>query len=129
MDWPTNVKGWNEPAYRGEQYLLGRGSVTLARWSPNRLEYLVDALAPSVMVVNQNYDPSWRAMSGAGHIFLGWIAGASRAGRKEPNRPQIHQHCGNLRDDNFNTDCLRRIDADPMGVATAASRRVILTPD
>ncbi len=69
MDWPTNVKGWNEPAYRGEQYLLGRGSVTLARWSPNRLEYLVDALAPSVMVVNQNYDPSWRAMSGAGPTY------------------------------------------------------------
>jgi len=69
MDWPTQVKGWNEPGYRGEQYMLGPGTVTLARWAPNRLEYLVDAQVPSVMVVNQNYDPSWRVTSGPGQIF------------------------------------------------------------
>jgi hypothetical protein len=68
-DFTTDAKGWNEPGYRGEQYLLGPGTVKLTRWSPNRLEYAVDAPAASVMVVNQNYDPSWRATSGAGQTF------------------------------------------------------------
>lgn len=67
--WPTEAKGWNEPGYRGEQYLLGAGSVTLVRWTPNRLEFAVDAPKPSILVVNQNYDPSWRVMSGAGPTF------------------------------------------------------------
>jgi hypothetical protein len=67
--WPTVAKGWNEPGYRGEQYLLGAGTVTLTRWTPNRLEYAVDAPAASVMVVNQNYDPSWRVTSGTGPAF------------------------------------------------------------
>ncbi len=69
IPWPTDVKGWNEPGYRGEQYLLGPGTVTLARWTPNRLEYAVGAPAPSVMVVNQNYDSSWRVTSGPGQTF------------------------------------------------------------
>jgi hypothetical protein len=67
--WPTNAIAWNEPGYRGEQYLLGPGNVTLTQWTPNRLEYTVDAPRPSVLVVNQNYDPSWRAMSGTGKTF------------------------------------------------------------
>jgi hypothetical protein len=70
-DWPTEAKGWNEPGYRGEQYLLGPGTVTLARWTPNRLEYLVDAPEPSLLVVNQNYDPSWRVISGSDQT-LSW---------------------------------------------------------
>ena len=68
-DWPTDVKGSNEQGYLGEQYLLGAGTVTLSRWTPNRLEYAVDAQGPSVMVVNQNYDPSWRVTSGQGQTF------------------------------------------------------------
>ncbi len=68
-EWPTEVKGSNDQGYLGEQYLLGAGTVTLSRWTPNRLEYAVDAQAPSVMVVNQNYDPSWRVISGQGQTF------------------------------------------------------------
>jgi hypothetical protein len=67
--WPTQAKGWNEPGYRGEQYLLDAGTVRLARWTPNRLEYVVDAPKPTVLVVNQNYDPSWRVRSGAAQTF------------------------------------------------------------
>jgi hypothetical protein len=68
-DWPTNVKGSNDDGYRGEQYLLGPGSITLTRWTPNRLEYTVDAASASVLMINQNYDPSWRVISGHGQIF------------------------------------------------------------
>ena len=66
----TPAAGFNEATYRGEQYLLDPGTVTLTRWTPNRLEYAVDAgAASSVMVINQNYDPSWRVTSGRGQIF------------------------------------------------------------
>ena len=51
--------------------MLGAGSVTLARWTPNRLEYAVDAPGVSLLVINQNYDPSWRVMSGADQT-LSW---------------------------------------------------------
>jgi hypothetical protein len=68
-DFSTNAKGWNEPGYRGEQYLLGPGSVTPAQWTPNRLEYTVEAPGPSVLVINQNYDSSWRIVSGPGKII------------------------------------------------------------
>ncbi len=68
-DWPTEAKGWNEAGYLGEQYLIGPGTVRLEKWTPNRLEYAVDAPVPSVMVVNQNYDPSWRVTSGPSQTF------------------------------------------------------------
>jgi uncharacterized membrane protein YfhO len=69
IDWPTTVKGLDDPDYRGEEYLLDAGTVRRTRWSPNRLEYAVDAPKPSVLVVNQNYDPSWRVTSGPGQIL------------------------------------------------------------
>ncbi len=67
--WPTEAKGWNEAGYLGEQYLKGPGTVRLLDWTPNALRYEVDTLKPSVLVINQNYDPSWRVMSGPGQTF------------------------------------------------------------
>jgi uncharacterized membrane protein YfhO len=65
--------------------LLGAGTVTITRWSPNRLQYSVDAPAASVLVVNQNYDPSWRVMSGLGPTFSqdGLLAVRLPAGKSE----------------------------------------------
>lgn len=65
----TPAAGFNEPGYRGEQYLLGAGSVRPVRWTPNRLEYAVDAPRPTLLVINQNYDPSWRVTSGPEQTF------------------------------------------------------------
>jgi hypothetical protein len=65
---PTVVKGADEASYRGEQYLLGAGSVSLLEWSPNRLGYEVDAAEPTVLVVNQNYDRGWRVVEGRGEV-------------------------------------------------------------
>jgi len=67
--WPSEVKGWNQPGYRGEQYLKGPGTVRLLDWTPNALRYQVDTHNPSVLVINQNYDPAWRVISGAGPAF------------------------------------------------------------
>ena len=53
------------PGYRGEVYLEGgAGTVTTAHWSPNRLRYELDVREPAILVVNQNYYPSWRAQDG-----------------------------------------------------------------
>ena len=52
-------------AYRGEQFLDDmKGTVSLRSWSPNRLEYAVQAYEEDTLVVNQNFGPNW-VVSGA----------------------------------------------------------------
>ncbi|HVN64923.1 MAG TPA: hypothetical protein VMT58_09820 [Candidatus Binataceae bacterium] len=68
-NWQTAAVGSDSPGYRGEQYLLGAGSVGLSRWSPNKLEYDVDAPAPTTLVINQSYEPGWRVASRPGAII------------------------------------------------------------
>ncbi|MBF6569251.1 MAG: hypothetical protein IVW54_10300 [Candidatus Binataceae bacterium] len=66
---PTSVIGYNQPGYQGEQHLIDSGSVTLLRWSPNALSYRVNASIPTVLVINQNYFPSWRLSKGSGRVI------------------------------------------------------------
>ncbi|HYL58339.1 MAG TPA: hypothetical protein VEU51_05670 [Candidatus Acidoferrales bacterium] len=68
-DWTTTVRASDEPGYRGEYYMIGPGAVRLARWTPNALEFDVDGPPDAVLVVNQNYDLSWRVTSGRGTAF------------------------------------------------------------
>ncbi len=65
----SNVIGYNQPGYFGEQYLIRSGSVTLSRWTPNALSYDVDTPSSNVLVVNENYDPNWRLAEGKGEVF------------------------------------------------------------
>jgi len=67
--WNTNVRAQDQPGYRGEQYMKGAGSVQLLDWSPNALSFEVDTPSPSSLVINQNYDSSWRVTSGAGEVY------------------------------------------------------------
>ncbi len=82
--WNTNVIGYNEAGYRGEEYMLGAGTVRLSRWSPNRLSYEIDTPSPAMLVINQNYDPGWRVGSGSGILMQenGLLAVAVPAGRQ-----------------------------------------------
>ena len=64
-----NVHGFEDPGYRGEQYLLGPGSLSLTEWTPNALSFEVEAAAPTVLVVNQNYDHNWHVIAGRGEVF------------------------------------------------------------
>jgi hypothetical protein len=82
--WPTNVIGWNEPGYLGEQYMQGPGSVRLLSWTPNVMQFEVDTPAPSVLVVNQNYDQWWRVTSAATKVenLNGLIAVRVEAGQR-----------------------------------------------
>ncbi len=60
----VHVNPGNQAGYRGEQYLIGPGTLQPTFWSPEGLAYEVDARAPTLLVVNQNYDSDWRATEG-----------------------------------------------------------------
>jgi hypothetical protein len=64
----TNVLSFNRPGYYGEQYLLNRGSVRPDGWTPNSLSYEVDVPEPTMLIINQNYHPSWRLLEGRGEV-------------------------------------------------------------
>lgn len=67
---PTAIKGYDQIYYQGEQYIIGPGTARLEEWTPNALEYDVDAASPSdLVIVNQNYDQSWRLARGTGQVF------------------------------------------------------------
>jgi hypothetical protein len=68
-DWSTNVRASDQPGYRGEQYLIGPGSLRLAEWTPNALAFAVDVPAPAEIVVNQNYDRWWRPVRGPATVI------------------------------------------------------------
>lgn len=50
------------PFYKGEVYLTrAAGTARYTHWSHGRLEIALEAAAPGALIVNQNYDPHWRA--------------------------------------------------------------------
>jgi len=73
---PQFPTGSNQADYRGEQYLVGSGQISLIDWSPNRLVYQVSATDRARLVVNQNFDPGWRLREGTGDLaaFNGLLA-------------------------------------------------------
>ncbi|MGH7814714.1 MAG: hypothetical protein ACREQI_12020 [Candidatus Binataceae bacterium] len=78
------ISGFDQPNYRGEQYLLGPGTVQLARWTPNALTFSVDALQPTKLIVNQNFDRNWRVVRGRGllGVYEGLLAVIVPAGKQ-----------------------------------------------
>jgi hypothetical protein len=85
VQWTSGAVGYDEHGYRGEQYMDGPGSVRVVRWTPNALTFEVNAPAPTVLVINQNYHPSWRLRSGQGDVVSrgGLLAVKLPAGRQE----------------------------------------------
>ncbi len=56
-----NAIPYGDPSYRGEFYLLDQGGeLSQKYWSPNKLVFHYNIDRPDVLVVNQNYDKSWR---------------------------------------------------------------------
>jgi hypothetical protein len=88
------VTGFNEEGYRGEYYLLGAGTVTQTRWSPNRLSYEVNASEPTSVVINQILYPGWRLVRGHGLIYPEnqLIAVLVPSGRQEIELAYIPHH-------------------------------------
>ena len=82
--WNSSVAASGEPNYRGDQYLLGAGTVVLVKWTPDRLGFTVDAPSATTLVVNQNYDRFWRLTAGRGTIISqgGLLAVSIPAGRQ-----------------------------------------------
>ncbi len=79
------VRGYNQPGYRGEFYLLQAGDVTQVAWTPNRLTYEVDVPAATALVINQNMYPGWRLARGNGVLYTqsGLIAVSLPPGRQQ----------------------------------------------
>ena len=80
-----SVRAMTQEGYRGEYYLLGKGTVTQTEWTPNQLTYTVDAPAATSLIVNQNNYPGWRIASGNGELYGydGLIAVRIPPGRQE----------------------------------------------
>ena len=57
------ARGIGHREYRGEAYLPnGNGTANIVSFTPNRIEVRVEGAQPGdVLVLNQNFDPSWRA--------------------------------------------------------------------
>ena len=57
------ARGRDESDYRGEAFIeSGGGSVRITSWSPNTVEVsYTGATTPDLLVLNQNWDPGWRA--------------------------------------------------------------------
>ncbi|MBL8606720.1 MAG: hypothetical protein JNL38_05345 [Myxococcales bacterium] len=67
------ARGKTEPDYRGEVFLeSGQGAAGFERWSPNEMVVHYSGARPGDhVVVNQNWDESWR-VDGAPTVNLGW---------------------------------------------------------
>lgn len=57
------ARGQGTRNYRGEAYTVsGEGRATITEWSPNRMVVSIEgANEGDTLVLNQNFDPSWRA--------------------------------------------------------------------
>ncbi|HUO05298.1 MAG TPA: hypothetical protein VMU16_08890 [Candidatus Binataceae bacterium] len=73
-----------DPDYRGEQYLLGGGTVTRTGWTAASMSFDVEVTAPTVMMINQYYDSNWHVAQGNGKIGSqrGVVAVALPAGKQ-----------------------------------------------
>lgn len=80
-----SVRGYNQPDYRGEYYLMDGGKVTQTEWTPNRLSFEIDTPAATSLIINQNMYPGWRVAQGTGSIYSydGRIAVRVPAGRQQ----------------------------------------------
>ncbi len=73
----SGLFGVGEPSYRGESWLgSGEGKVVVSARSMNRQTVEVDTSGPARVVLNQNWDPGWRAdrgrlaSDGAGRLVI-----------------------------------------------------------
>jgi hypothetical protein len=55
--------GRDDPAYKGEAFVSeGEGRASIAQWSPNQMTiHVTGARSGEHLVLNQNWDPGWRA--------------------------------------------------------------------
>ncbi len=70
---PIAAVAEDDPAYKGEVYLVGPGIVHEDRWSPEELRYIVDTQG-STLVINQNYDSGWQSTDGEVVSYDGLLA-------------------------------------------------------
>ena len=72
----SGARGVGDPEYHGEVYLAsGAGHADVVAWSPNAVTVSVRGASPGdVLVLNQNWDPGWRAQGQAAIAFRDAVA-------------------------------------------------------
>jgi hypothetical protein len=60
--------------YIGEYYLTGEGSVSLKKWSPNKLLFQIKSENKDRLIINQNFDHGWRSSQGHTTSHKGLLA-------------------------------------------------------
>ncbi len=63
-----------DDGYIGEYYLTGEGSVSLKKWSPNKLLFHIMSENKDRLIINQNFDHGWRSSQGHTTSHKGLLA-------------------------------------------------------
>jgi hypothetical protein len=74
FDWPVSRALWFGDVPQERIDPPAAGGAKLVRWSPSELRFRVALTAPARLIVNQNYDPGWRASEGTIRSFAGLLA-------------------------------------------------------
>jgi hypothetical protein len=83
FDWPVSRALWFGDVPQQRLDPPGAGEVRLVHWSPSALRFRLALTAPARLVVNQNFDPGWRASEGTPRADAGLLALDLVAGERE----------------------------------------------
>ena len=83
FDWAVSGALWFGPVAQQRIEPAGAGNVELLRWSPSELRLRAVLRGPATLVVDQNFDPGWRASQGTPRSLAGLLAVDLDAGERE----------------------------------------------
>jgi hypothetical protein len=83
FDWPVSRALWSGDVPQQRIDPPAAGEAKLVRWSPSELRFRTALTAPARLVVNQNFDPGWRASQGTIRSLAGLLAVDLGAGGHE----------------------------------------------
>ena len=83
FDWPVPGALWFGDVPQQRVDPPGAGQASLVRWSPSELRFRTSLAAPARLIVNQDFDPGWRASEGTPRPHAGLLALDVAAGERE----------------------------------------------
>jgi hypothetical protein len=83
FDWPVSLALWFGDVPQQRVDPPAAGGARLVRWSPSELRFRAALAAPARLIVNQNFDPGWRASQGTVRSVAGLLAVDLDAGEHE----------------------------------------------
>jgi hypothetical protein len=83
FDWPVSRALWFGDVPQQRVDPPAAGEAKLLRWSPSELRFRTALTAPARLLVNQNFDPGWRASEGTIASVAGLLAVDLAPGERE----------------------------------------------